>query len=83
MMVVSYIWGQKYYRIPYAWKKLVAFLVIVLVLFFIHRGITMLWGNVVFSLATATILIGLYTWFIVQIEKREFKQLPVVGRYIR
>jgi len=42
-----------------------------------------LWGNVVFSLLVSTILVGLYTWFINQIEKREFKQLPVVGKYIR
>jgi len=83
MMAVSYIWGQKYYHIPYAWKKLTAFLIIVLLLFFIHKGITMLWGNVVFSLLVSTILVGGYAWFIIQVEKREFKQLPVVGKYIR
>ena len=83
MMVVSFIWGQKHYYIPYAWKKLLAFLVIVLLLFLIHRGITMLWGNAIFSLFIATILIGLYGWFIIQVEKREFKQIPVVGKYIR
>src|ERR1700749_1895235 len=29
MMVVSFIWGQKEYHIPYAWKKLCAYIIIV------------------------------------------------------
>ncbi|HEY0355679.1 MAG TPA: oligosaccharide flippase family protein, partial [Flavisolibacter sp.] len=33
MMVASYILGQKFYPIPYAWKKLVAYLVIVTLLY--------------------------------------------------
>src|SRR5215213_8391143 len=28
MMVISYIWGQKNYRVPYAWRKLVAYMAI-------------------------------------------------------
>ncbi|MEO6893858.1 MAG: polysaccharide biosynthesis C-terminal domain-containing protein, partial [Ginsengibacter sp.] len=29
MMVICYLWGQKEYKIPYAWKKLMAYIVIV------------------------------------------------------
>ncbi len=83
MMVVSYAWGQKNYYVPYAWKKLLAFIVIVLLLFFLHSGITALWPNTVFSLAVATLLIGSYGWFILQVEKKEFKQFPVIGKYVR
>jgi O-antigen/teichoic acid export membrane protein len=45
MMVISYVWGQKHYRIPYATKKLVAYIVIVVLLFFIHRGINIVIDN--------------------------------------
>ncbi len=37
MMVISFIWGQKDYRIPYAWRKLVAYIIIVVFLFFVHQ----------------------------------------------
>src|SRR5262249_22516195 len=55
MMVISFIWGQKVYRVPYAWKKLVAYMVIAVILYFIHIGLTGLWHNRIFSLALATL----------------------------
>jgi O-antigen/teichoic acid export membrane protein len=83
MMVISYIWGQKYYRIPYATKKLVAYLVIVVILFFIHKLITTYITNVYFNLALGAVLLFLYTSFILFVEKKEFQKLPVVGKYIK
>ncbi len=83
MMVVSFVWGQKEYRIPYAWKKLVAYIVIVVLIFFIHKGIIHLYNNVVFNLTTATILTAAFAWFILLVEKKEMQKLPVVGKWIR
>ena len=83
MMVASFIWGQKEYRIPYAWKKLTAYIVIVVLLFFAHKGITAIWSNVAFSLTIATILTGLYLWFIGNVEKKELPQLPVIGKFFK
>jgi O-antigen/teichoic acid export membrane protein len=82
MMVASYIWGQKEYRIPYATKKLVALMVIVVLLFFIHRGIGYLYDPLWFRLSLATLLLGIFSWFILQIERKELKKLPVVGKYL-
>ena len=83
MMITSFIWGQSEYRIPYAWKKLVAYIVIVVVIFFIHKGLTVFWPNFVFSLATGFVFLLAYAWFIVQVEKTEFQKLPFVGRFIK
>ena len=83
MMVLSFVWGQKEYYIPYPWKKLVAYMVIVILLFFIHKGITALWGNLWFGLFIATLLVFTYSWFIFLIEKKEFQKLPVVGKFIK
>jgi cell division protein FtsW (lipid II flippase) len=80
MMVVSFIWGQKEYRIPYAWKKLVAYIVIVILLFFIHNGLVALWTNRWFNLSTATLLLMAYLWFVGKIERKELRQMPVIGR---
>ena len=83
MMVASFAWGQKEYPVPYAWKKLVAYIVIVVLLFFIHKGIANLWKNDVFSLAVAALLTSLYLWFVGQVEKKELPQLPLIGKYFR
>jgi O-antigen/teichoic acid export membrane protein len=83
MMIASFIWGQKEYRIPYAWKKLVAYIVIVVLLFFAHKGITAIWDNKIFSLSISTILVGFYLWFIGNVEKKELPQLPIIGKYFK
>lgn len=82
MMVISYIWGQKEYPIPYAWKKLVAYIIIVVTFYFIHKGLTTLLPYTFFSLAIASILLFIYTSFILLVEKKEFQKLPVIGKYI-
>jgi O-antigen/teichoic acid export membrane protein len=83
MMVISYMWGQKEYFIPYATKKLMAYIVIVVLLFFIHKGLTILLPGTWFNISTGTILLFIYAWFILLVEKREFQKLPVLGKYIR
>jgi O-antigen/teichoic acid export membrane protein len=83
MMVISFIWGQKEYRIPYATKKLIAYMVIAVIFFFIHRLIMTYLTNYYLGLAVGAILLFLYASFLLLIEKKEFQKLPVVGRYIK
>ncbi len=83
MMAISYRWGQKAYPIPYATKKLVAYMVIVALLFFIHLFFINLWKNTLFSLSLATLLTSAFVLFVSRIEKREFQKLPYVGRWFR
>jgi O-antigen/teichoic acid export membrane protein len=83
MMVISYLWGQKEYRIPYPWKKLVAYIVIVVTFFLIHKGLTALLPYTIFSLLVASILLFIYTWFILLVERKEFLKMPVIGRYLK
>ncbi len=83
MMVTSYILGQKYYPVPYARKKLIAYLVLIVLIYGIHRGLVYLWDNHWFNLGVATALLGFFTWFVVQIERKELVKLPVVGRFLK
>lgn len=81
MMVVSFIWGQKLYRVPYAWKKLVAYIVISVMLYgayelFNHIGFG-LWTNRGFAL----ILLSLFALLILNVERKEFQRLPYVGKF--
>ncbi len=83
MMVISYLWGQKKYFIPYATKKLSAYIIISVLLFFIHKGITSFTNNMGISLSLASVLILAYLILIIRVEKKEFQRLPVVGRYLK
>jgi O-antigen/teichoic acid export membrane protein len=83
MMVISFIWGQKVYRVPYAWKKLLAYMVIAVLLYFLHHFLTGAWPNQVFNLALATVFTGGYALFILRIERKEFQRLPYIGRFLR
>lgn len=82
MMVISYVWGQKRYPVPYAWRKLSAYIVIVVLLYFIHLAINYKWHNNVLSISSGLLILGGYLLFILKIEKNEFKRLPVIGKYI-
>jgi len=83
MMVMSYIWGQKEYRIPYAWKKLVAYIAIVVIFYFIHKGITALLPYTLVSVIIGSILLFVYASFILFIEKKEFQKMPFIGKYLK
>ncbi len=82
MMVISYVWGQKHYRIPYATKKLCAYIVIAVLFQILHHyataSISLAWVNY----TIATILLLLYFFFILNVERKEFAQLPVVGKFL-
>jgi len=52
-------------------------------LFFVHKGITMYVNNLWAGLAIGTFLLLIYLWFIAQVEKKELVKLPVVGKYFR
>lgn len=83
MMVVSYVWGQKEYPVPYAWKKLVAYMVIAFLIFQVHKLLNFWTDNIIYNLATATVLLLAFMWFLLKVEKKEFARLPVVGRFIK
>ena len=82
MMVISYTWGQKRYPVPYAWKKLIAYIVIVVLLYFVHRAINSFWPSIILSFTSGLLILGAYLVFILKVEKNEFKRLPVVGKYL-
>ena len=75
MMVISYIWGQKSYPVPYAWKKLLAYIVIVVILYFIHNAIMSIWHNDALNYTVATLFVALVGLFIYRVEKKEFNNL--------
>jgi O-antigen/teichoic acid export membrane protein len=82
MMVISFLWGQKDYRIPYAWKKLCAYIIIVVLLYFIHQAIVYFFKGFIANFVTATFLLLLYIWFILIVEKKEMQRIPLIKKFL-
>ena len=81
MMISSYLLGQKFYPVPYAKKKLIAYLVLTVLVVLLHRGILLLYHPLWFSIVTGTALLILCLQFTVKIERKEFQKFPVTGKY--
>lgn len=75
MMVISYLWGQKSYPVPYAWKKLLAYMAIVVILYFIHIAIIGIWHSTVLNYTVATFFLAAFGLFIYRVETKEFDNL--------
>ncbi len=84
MMVCSYILGQKFYPVPYAVKKLLAYITLVLLIYLIHLGmVNYIFGALWFSVCSGLFFFLFFTWFVGRIESKELEKLPWVGKYFR
>jgi len=82
MMITSYLLGQKHFPVPYARKKLIAYIVMVVMMYVTHRGLIWAWDNRWFNLFSATLLLLLFGLWVVKVEKKELEQIPFIGRLI-
>jgi O-antigen/teichoic acid export membrane protein len=88
MMISSYWFGQKYYPIPYAKKKLLTYLSICVLIYIFHEYV--LARNMDEKAAyypyvyygSSFLLIGCFAMLILRVEKKEFQRLPYVGRFL-
>ncbi len=84
MMLSSYLLGQKYYPVPYAVKKLLAYLVLVVLIYLLHLALVkFISSSLLFSLSAGFVLFILFTWFVSRIEAKELAKLPVIGKYFK
>jgi O-antigen/teichoic acid export membrane protein len=83
MMVISFNRGQKQYRIPYAKKKLLAYIVISLILFGIHELIIYFTANSLVYYLSGILLILLFGWLIVNVERKELAKIPFINKLVK
>ncbi|MBN8833121.1 MAG: polysaccharide biosynthesis C-terminal domain-containing protein [Sphingobacteriales bacterium] len=82
MMVLSYKLGQKHYPVPYAVKKLSAYLIISILLYVIHIALVrFISASYLFSFASGLVLISAFAWFISKTERKELSRMPVIGKF--
>lgn len=75
MMFISYRLGQKYYPVPYAWKKLTAYVVICMILFGIHQLFRHYSPNIWLTHGFAVAEVLAFMYFIFRVERKEFERL--------
>jgi O-antigen/teichoic acid export membrane protein len=83
MMFLSYFWGQKYYPIPYDLPRMMKYLGLMLLLFFINMGIDHIVPGTLLHIAIGTGLFAVYLFYIYKQENEELKGFPVVGKWIK
>jgi hypothetical protein len=79
MMVVSYRLGQRHYRVPYAWKKLTAYVVISVLLFLAHRAFRQASPGMAWTHAGGVAGMLLFVAMVARIERRELAALRIPG----
>lgn len=75
MMLVSYYMGQQHYPVPYATKKLSAYLVIVLAMYGVQKSILYFFPHLWLGIIIGFICIGLFSWLVIWAEQKEFAKL--------
>ncbi|RYY42768.1 MAG: polysaccharide biosynthesis protein, partial [Chitinophagaceae bacterium] len=77
MMILSYKLGQKHYPIPYPIKKLVSYIVLVVLLYLVHLAmVNWISGALWFSIITGLMLMGFFAWFVGRVEAKELARMP-------
>ena len=82
MMITSYVLGQKHFPVPYPRKKLLSYLALAVIIYVLHVGLVKVWDSRWFNIATATLLFGVFAWFVAKIERKELEKMPFIGRLL-
>jgi len=82
MMVISYIWGQKHYHVPYEWKRLGGYLLLAVAVSLGYGWLKNIFDSLWLKLLIALVLWLAYTFCILKMEQQEFSKLPFIGRFL-
>ncbi|MCX8471343.1 MAG: polysaccharide biosynthesis C-terminal domain-containing protein [Chitinophagaceae bacterium] len=84
MLVISYIWGQKYYPIPYDVKNIFIYFGLVVGMYFLSTYLSnaMQIGGILYGIACFIIATIVFLFVAIKIDKTEFASLPLIGKYI-
>ncbi len=83
MMIISYFLGQRYFPVPYNTRKLLAYITVMLVLFFAEKLVMAITGIVAIRLISASVFMSLFLLLVINAEKKELRNMPVVGKWIK
>ncbi len=88
MVIITYLIGQRYFPVPYPVKRILTYLSLMLIFYFIKISIDLFsnsWINsmqLLIRLPVATLLIIIYISIILKIERAELKTMPLIGKFL-
>jgi len=84
MMVISYVWGQKVYPVPYAVSRLLGYLLIAVLLGIANQWLTLSDSlPIAFHLLKSTGFLIIFLSVLYILEREELKKLPLIGKWVR
>ena len=83
MMLISYIWGQRVYPVPYNAKKLLGFFGVMLVFYFVDVAVCAVTDMFLIRFLAGTVLMLLFLRFVLGVERKELQRMPVIGKYVK
>lgn len=83
MTVTCYAWGQKYFKVPYNVKKIVSYLSLMLIVFFVQEIIKEYTDNLFIRVLSGLVLMLVFFCFIVANEKQDMKRMPILGKFVK
>jgi O-antigen/teichoic acid export membrane protein len=83
MMLISYFQGQKYYAIPYEWKKCLGYISIACILYLMHHLIRNTAINIMALHLTGVLFTIAFLVIVLQIEKEEFRKIPFLQKIFK
>jgi O-antigen/teichoic acid export membrane protein len=83
MMFTSYYLGNKYYPIPYQWKKNFGYIFLSVLLYLVHYGLRRMGANTVYLHASATLLFFVFVWIVLRLERKELANVPLLKKVYR
>jgi O-antigen/teichoic acid export membrane protein len=83
MMFISYYLGNKYYPIPYQWKKNFGYIFLSVLLYWVHYGLRRMGTNTVYLHTAATLLFFVFVWIVLRLERKELANVPLLKKVYR
>lgn len=84
MMVISYLWGQKVYPVPYAVSRLLGYLLIAVLLGKANQWLSLSDSlPMAFHLLKSTGFLIIFLSVLYTLEREELKKLPLIGKWVR
>ena len=75
--------GQHYYPVPYPTKKLIAYLVVICLLYAAHKSILFFFPHLWLAIVLGIIFIGLFSILIIWAEKKELQRIPIFKKIVK
>lgn len=82
MMVLGYLWGRKYYPIPYPMWRIATYMILMLACYGIQILINQLSTLMSIHLISASMLLLTYILCVLSLERAQLRHLPILNKFL-